>query len=87
MHDYALPPLKAFFERSVRVPKDIAIIGMMDTYLDTQVHSALTSVRFVIKTMRSSFTPDNNGIRSDVDLNQLAALNLVVMDIDRSERF
>jgi LacI family purine nucleotide synthesis repressor len=55
MEDHALVLLKALLECGIRVPQDVAVVGMMDTYLSSLVHPALTSVRIDMKTIGAHY--------------------------------
>jgi DNA-binding LacI/PurR family transcriptional regulator len=49
--DYSLPLHKAFQERGVRMPNDIAMVGSEDTELSNYLHPTLTAVRFDVQTL------------------------------------
>lgn len=53
--EYCLPLLKALLERGIRVPDQVAIVGVAGTYLSSLVHPALTSVHLDLKTVASKF--------------------------------
>jgi DNA-binding LacI/PurR family transcriptional regulator len=53
--EYSLPFLKALLEHNIRVPEEIAVVAVVDTYLCSLVHPALTSVHIDTKTMASNF--------------------------------
>lgn len=53
--EHSLPLLKALLERGIRVPQEIAVVAVLDTYLCSLVHPALTAVHLDTRTIGANF--------------------------------